>query len=705
MQGVVIDQDGAPIAGRAVSNGLDVTVTDSHGRWDLPVGAWSGSELPFVWVHRGDGFDCRDWFRMPGEGPTTFRMQPVPGARTRFGHITDLHVDASSGAFGLNEGDCTADRLVAVLTELRDRFGCDAVLATGDLTNRGADEDFVELRRALDRSPLPIFHMPGNHDHYGDYFEPKAEDSAAPAGPSGRRYEAHLGPRWWSMTEGGMRIVAIDWHSWHHEDDADVQRAWLAADLASARSGTPVLILSHDLMATDFYEHLASVAPHVTIVGSLSGHWHTARAGRAGHGNGELHLNTGNPMFGSWDWSPPHARILEFHGSQLSVETRALGVEPQHRTATFRSAPVSGAAEPTERVRWRLRLEGVAHLGGPVMAASEEQPRCVATWRDEDRLIGGVTAVDTAGTAVWSARLAGSVLGRAAVAGSDVAAVAIDGQVVVHDLSTGTRRWSVALESGRGLWMSSAPLLTDDVVVVGSGPVFSGLDRHDGHVRWRRTDLGSHEMYPSYGDGLVDTTRVILGMPSVEPSLYALDASTGETVWASSSNSGGGSPAGSLALGEGGRIYGLSHRPELFCVDAADGTERFRVAVDGHYTWAAPLVTDAGVLVMTADARLVCFDVDDGTELWRVDVPAQATHGFAPYRGWGRSSITGPVAGDDGRCHVATTDGAVWSIESGSGALQLLAQLPSAVTAGIVRSGDQLLVPTADGSLWSLDTG
>ena len=704
MQGVVIDQEGAPIAGRMVSNGLEVTVTDSIGGWDLPVAAWAGRELPFVWVHRGAGFDCRDWFRVPSEGPITFRMQPVLDARTRFGHITDLHVDASSGAFGLSAGDCTADRLGAVLTELRDGFGCDAVLATGDLTNRGADDDFVELRRALDRSPLPIFHMPGNHDHYGDYFEPNAEGSAAPAGPSGRRYEAHLGPRWWSMTEGGMRIVAIDWHSWHH-DDADLQRTWLAADLASTAPGTSVLILSHDLMSQDFFEHVTSVAPHVRILGSLSGHWHTARAGRAGHGNGELHLNTGNPMFGSWDWSPPHARILEFDGSQLSVETRALGVGPQHRTATFRSVPVSGAARPTERARWRLHLDGVAHLGGPVVATSEMQQRCVVTWRDEDRLVGGVTAVDTAGAVVWTARLEGSVLGRAAVAGSDVAAVAIDGQVVVHDVETGNRRWSVRLESDRGLWMSSAPLLTDTAVVVGSGPVFAGLDRHDGHVRWRRIDLGSHEMYPSYGGGLVDTTRVIIGMPSVEPSLYALDASTGETVWASNSNSGGGSPAGSLVWGAGGRIYGLSHRPELFCVDAATGAERFRVVVDGHYTWAAPLVTEAGVLVMTADARLVCFDADEGAELWRTDVPAEATHGFAPYRGWGPSSITGPVLGADGRCFVATTDGAVWSIDSGSGSVQRLAQLPAAVTAGIVRLGEQLLVPTADGSLWSVDTG
>jgi len=39
MQGLVIDHEGAPIKGRMVSNGLETTVTDSGGRWNLPVGA------------------------------------------------------------------------------------------------------------------------------------------------------------------------------------------------------------------------------------------------------------------------------------------------------------------------------------------------------------------------------------------------------------------------------------------------------------------------------------------------------------------------------------------------------------------------------------------------------------------------------------------------------------------------------------------
>jgi outer membrane protein assembly factor BamB len=678
-----------------VSNGVDVTMSDDAGRWELPPAG-----QPFVWVHRGAGYDCAAWYHRPGAEPITFQLAPSPTVRRRIGHITDLHVDTSDGVFDLSAGDCTGDRLLAVLAELRDGFGCDLVVATGDLTNRGASDDFTDLRGALDRSPLPVFHMPGNHDHYGDYFAP-ANGPAAP-GLSGRRYEAQLGPRWWSITEAGMRIVAIDWYTWDRGDDADVQRAWLVADLGLAEPGTSVLVLSHDLMPHSFFEQLAAAAPHVTVIGSLSGHWHTARSGRVG---GELHLNTGNPMFGSWDWSPPHARLLEFDGTTLSVETRALAVAAEHRGATFVAAPVPRPADPADRVRWRTSLAGVAHLGGPVV-----HPRAatgdliVVGWRDEDRALGGVTALDADGRAVWTTTLGGAVVGRVAVAGDDVAAVTIDGRVVVLDVDTGATRWAARLDGRRGLWVCAAPLLTDDAVVVGSGPSFGGFDRRDGHLLWHRTDLGSHEMYPSYGDGLVDGERVVIGLPSIEPSMYALIAKTGETVWASGTADGT-TPAGSLVGRADGTVFGLGHPLELFAVDAATGERRFRAPIEGRYTWAAPLVTSEGVVVMSGDAVLACLDADDGSQRWRVRLPAADAPGFAPYRGGGRSSITTPVLDvhDAGRCSVATTDGGVWTVALASGAFDRLVRLPSAVTAGMATAGQGLVVPTADGSLWNLD--
>jgi outer membrane protein assembly factor BamB/predicted MPP superfamily phosphohydrolase len=704
MHGNVVDQHGEPLAGRCVSNGRDLAVTDAAGTWSLP-----SSELPFVWVHRGAGFDCADWYRRsagPGEAAIVFEMTASSGERRRFAHITDLHVDDSDGVMGLSRGDCTAEVLGSVFAELDDRFGCDFVLATGDLTNRGTPDDFTELGLALDAAPLPVFHMPGNHDHYGDFFETGAASTDTETGrPSGRRYEARLGPRWWSITEAGLRIVAIDWHTWIHGVDDELQRTWLEADLAHAEPNTPVLILSHDLMSYDFFAEVASMAPHVRLVGSLSGHWHTARSARV---DGQLHLNTGNPMFGSWDWSPPHVRLLEFDGTELAVETRALGVDPESRCATFVARPVAGSAAPSERVHWRATLDGVAHLGGPSMTADAlHEPLAVVGWRDEDRCVGGVTALRTAdGSVEWTVDTVGAVVGSVTSRDGVVAAVTIDGHVELLTAATGRPVWSAALAGERGMWVCARPLLTDDAVVVGSGPAFAGFDRHDGRRLWSRSDLGSHEMYPGYGDGLEHGSTVIIGMPSVEPSLYALDAVTGETVWATGTT-GGQSPAGSLAWGRDDLLYGLSNSPELFCVDAHSGRERFRVAIDQAYTWAAPLATEFGVIVNMGDGQVACHDPGDGSVRWRLDnteTPASAP-AFGPYRQRGPSSITTPVLVGVDRCVLASTDGRVRTIDLDSGKVELVVQLPAAVTGQLAISRSSVIVPTADGSVWSVRLG
>lgn len=718
-RGRVVGPDDEPVSGRSVSNGLEVAITDSFGEFVL-----AESDQPFVWVHRGAGLDCDEWYRSVGEpsgdeekGPIIFRLTVAP-TRRRIGHITDLHVDVSSGAFGLAEGDTTSDKLAAVLAELRFEHGCDLVLATGDLTNRGAVADFAGLRSALEGSPLPVFYMPGNHDHYGDYFA--SRDGSGQEGGSnsdeadrsertqtlgsGWRYEQELGPRWWSMTECGLRIVAIDWYTWEAGTDDEVQREWLAADLAMAESGTPVLVLSHDLMPRSFFEDLARAAPHVRIIGSLSGHWHTARSARV---DGEVHLNTGNPMFGSWDWSPPHVRLLSWQDDELKVETRRLGVGKEHRQTTFSPSAVTGDAKPGHLVRWRSTLPGVAHLGGPTIIDRDQEPSSIVVgWRNEDSLAGGVTSVSNLdGTAEWTVYLGGGVLAPVAVRDQDVVAVTIDGQVASIESRTGSVRWTAAMADRRGLWVCSAPLIADDVVVVGSGPVFAGFAMADGRELWNRSDLGSHEMYPSYGDGLVSDNVVILGLPSAEPSIVALNPRTGETIW-QAGGPGRSSPAGSLIWGEHERFYGLSQGTELFCFDSASGEELFRVPLEGHYTWAAPAATPQGVVVVTGDARVHACDPIDGSPSWQMELPAGHTLGFAPYKGLGRSSITSPIVTEQQRdaphCLVATTDGGVWKIEVLTGEVRRLVLLPAPITSGIGLCSDSVIVPTSNGSLWSL---
>ncbi len=697
LSGLVIGHDGEGLAGFAVSNGVDVCTTDDIGRWSLPK-----SDQPFVWVHRNAGFDCRNWYQPADTLEPIFEVETAP-SRARFAHVTDLHVDSrgddEAGLLWVNGSNAG---LGDVFRELAAGLGRDFVVATGDLTNRGVVSEYEKVSAELAGSPIPVYVIPGNHDHYGAFFEPEpiiGDDGENPP-PSGWWYESHFGPRWFSFTDGGLRFVVVDWHSWDQGVDGDIQAAWLTADLATALPGTPVMVLSHDLMPKAFFEKIETDSPHVKVIGSLSGHWHTVRSSRRG---GQLHINSGNARFGSWDWSPPHARLLEFDGASLGVETVALGVATESRHLSFsirRSGRDDDQALPSG-ADWRIDLPGVNHLGGPVVMGAGADALCVVGWRDEDAITGGVTAASTdTGEVMWTADLGNPVIASVEIVGQNIIAATLDGAISQLDGKSGRKVWTSQLEDPQGLWLSTRPTVAADVVVAGSGQSFAGLSAGDGSPVWVRGDLGSGEMYPSYGHGVADAGRVFVGFPYSEPSLFALDAASGRTIW-----SGGGShassPAGSLAMGDDGHLYGLTHEPELFCVDAATGSQVFNIKVDGHYTWCEPLVTNSEVIVVSGDGRVSCHDPLNGGVRWVVDLPASNAMAFVPYSGPGRGSVTPPIE-FRGRIVTATTDGSVWSLDPSSGDVDRLVCLPAPVVSGIATSGSKLMVATADGSLWSV---
>ena len=696
--GSVLAPDGTGASGVAVSNGVDVAFTDETGRWELPA-----SDQPFVWVHRGPMVDCANWY-LPADSPDPiFRLVEAPD-RARFAQITDLHLDSGAGGpAGDGSVECKTATLDAVFNELAHDLDREFVVATGDLTNRGVLSDYDEVAAALSKSPIPVYVIPGNHDHYGAFFEPDpilGPDGENPP-PSGWWYERNFGPRWFSFTEGGMHVVAVDWHSWDQDVDADLQAAWLRADLAAAPEGSKVLVLSHDLMHKSFFEMIADSAPHVTLVGSLSGHWHTVRSSRV---DGALHLNTGNAMFGSWDWSPPHTRLLELKGDELTVETVSLGVDAASRRLSFSSRSGSVSPESLPRgVDWRVRLPGVNHLGGPAVIAHGSGTSCVVGWRDEDRIVGGVTAVGVeSGVVEWTTELGSPLLAGVAIAGPDVIGATIDGRMSLLAGTSGRELWSAQLQDRQGLWLSARPTVAAGVVMAGSGKAFGGISVADGAQLWSRDDLGSGEMYPSYGHAVAADGMFYVGFPFTEPSLFALDANTGETIWAGGRNHGG-SPAGSLAI-DGNRVYGLTHDPELFSVDTRNGAEQFRVPVDGRYTWASPVIVDNRVIVVSGDGRVTCLDAADGERRWVARLPGDESMAFAPYAGRRVSSITPPVV-DSSRVITATTDGSIWSIAVSSGEVERIVKLPAPIVSGVAVSHGRILATTADGSLWSVRHG
>ncbi|MEZ4402878.1 MAG: metallophosphoesterase [Kofleriaceae bacterium] len=160
--------------------------------------------------------------------PVRFATAPGPGDVVRIGIYGDVRG-------GHRVHAALVDRLVAEAP--------DAVLASGDLVLRGADEadwqQFFAVTAPLIAS-IPYYPAVGNHDlgRAGDLARRFVDHFALPPGPSDRP----PGAAWYSFELGDVHVVMLDSNAY---DDAR-QRAWLEADLRAADGARAIIAVTHD---------------------------------------------------------------------------------------------------------------------------------------------------------------------------------------------------------------------------------------------------------------------------------------------------------------------------------------------------------------------------------------------------------------------------------------------------------------------------
>ncbi len=76
--------------------------------------------------------------------------------------ITDCHLEEEAGRI---KRGCDPDASLAAVLDEAGRWRPDAVVATGDLTDEGEPAAYDRLRTHLSALGVPVYAIPGNHDH------------------------------------------------------------------------------------------------------------------------------------------------------------------------------------------------------------------------------------------------------------------------------------------------------------------------------------------------------------------------------------------------------------------------------------------------------------------------------------------------------------------------------------------------------------
>lgn len=115
-------------------------------------------------------------------------------------HLTDLHIrPVGKPAYRVAETNKLFARAVDALLALEPRP--DAVVVSGDLTDCGLVEEYEVLKAQIDRLPMPVHLVLGNHDRRETYLEVFGEPVGA------RAPEGFVG---FDVDVAGVRLIGLD---------------------------------------------------------------------------------------------------------------------------------------------------------------------------------------------------------------------------------------------------------------------------------------------------------------------------------------------------------------------------------------------------------------------------------------------------------------------------------------------------------------
>lgn len=256
---------------------------------------------------------------------------------TLIAQTTDLHLRPRGLAcYRVSDTNMMAERAVRSLKALTP--AADAVVVTGDLTDRDDPREYALARQILAQLELPVYLLPGNHDS-SDTMRREMRDFPGLCETTGGKIH-------YAATIGGLRLIALDSHlpGKPSGELGTAQLSWLDRELNA--SSEPTLIALHhppalsgiahmDAMGLQDAAALAEVlAPYSHVERILCGHLHRpiissfagtvmTLAPSTGH---QVDLDLTGKGDALFTFEPP-AYFLHYHTDKAGVVTHMAYVE------------------------------------------------------------------------------------------------------------------------------------------------------------------------------------------------------------------------------------------------------------------------------------------------------------------------------------------------------------------------------------------
>jgi 3',5'-cyclic AMP phosphodiesterase CpdA len=178
----------------------------------------------------------------------------------RFALFSDLHISTKNQIAGLD--------LQLAVKDVCDLNGIDFVIISGDITQNGDTDSFIEAKQKLNQLTMPFYILPGNHD-----FRWNVGDGAT-------EFVKVFGDDKFSFTHKNFLFIGFTTVPLTKSDNASFDKndfKWIKKQLKSSGSKTPFFAITHyPLLMTnvDDCKKMTSLFTKYNIQAILNGHLH-----------------------------------------------------------------------------------------------------------------------------------------------------------------------------------------------------------------------------------------------------------------------------------------------------------------------------------------------------------------------------------------------------------------------------------------------
>lgn len=357
-------------------------------------------------------------------------------------------------------------------------------------------------------------------------------------------------------------------------------------------------------------------------------------------------------QIGDWSWSGDMNLSGVRSGQHTIVAiVRAENGETWQTEAAFelRSAPAK------LQLKWAAPAGGFIGFSSPAVNGST-----VVVGSDDTGNLDqcGVTAFNLDGTRRWHFATDSAIKNRVALADGRVFAASVAGWLYALDEQAGELLWKAALGREHTRWETTATIVADGAVHVGSTGRVAVFDAATGKRRWETVSVArDDDWWPtSYTVPVVAHGMILLS--NLRYGAFALDVEDGDLEW----KLGGGFTGFAV---DGHSAYTVwDGRPTALDIHTGRTLWQGTESLPGNAS--NPVLAVDRVIIGTADGRVRAFSTRDGSTLWDYQTGPSLTS-LEPYRRGG-SDVNSTPAIADGLVHVGASDGRlhVLSLADGS---------------------------------------